>query len=68
MLEVINSYPNNKSAGLDNITKEIIRVFVNSKLIDHILDLYNLCLHQCETPKRWNISVVHPVPKNKEAK
>lgn len=64
----IKDYSSRKTPGVDGITKEIILVFIDTKLIDHYLNLFNLCWFTGTTPQRWNTAVVHPIPKTKDAK
>ena len=63
----IKAYPNNKSPGIDQITKEILMIYIDSPFIYHLLNLFNLCYYTCITPKRWNTTLILPIPKTKDS-
>lgn len=65
---VLKSYPNNKTAGLDGITKELLIYLINTKIMDHLLSLFNLCWKKSYIPISWNNSIVHPIAKDSNSK
>lgn len=44
----------NKAPGEDNIVIEAVKIG-GDRLLNNIKELFNLCLHQSETPTRWHL-------------
>jgi hypothetical protein len=64
VIEAINLYPNGKSPGSDYIDKTMLSVASASPAyIAALTGLYTSCLTSGYTPKRWNTSVIYPIPK-----
>ena len=63
----ITSYDNTKACGDDSLHNRILLALVHTKLPEHLSRLFKLCAACGITPTRWNISIVHPLPKTSDA-
>jgi hypothetical protein len=68
--QAIKAYPNSKSPGKDGIDKRVMQRVANApSFLECLTTLYNMCICTGSTPKRWNVSVIAPIPKTgKDAK
>jgi hypothetical protein len=62
--QAIKDYPHGKSPGEDGIDKRVLMALckVPSFMIG-LTRLYNGCIYSSYTPKRWNASIISPIPK-----
>ncbi|KAL1914143.1 uncharacterized protein VTP21DRAFT_11347, partial [Calcarisporiella thermophila] len=68
ILEFILNYPAHKSPGGDSIHREILLALQPAGFMDHLSHLFRLCALAGCTPRRWNCSVVFPIPKSDDAR
>ena len=62
--DAIRAYPSGKSPGIDGIDRRALLVLTEAHVFMECLTaLYNLCLTSGITPRRWNTSVISPIPK-----
>ena len=60
----IKAYPSGKSPGLDGIDRRVLWLLTAAPTFMELLTaLYNTCLATGFTPRRWNTSVIAPIPK-----
>jgi hypothetical protein len=62
----ISQYSTTKACGHDGIHISILKVLTNSPFLNHIHDLFSLCLTTGITPIRWNHTITNLIPKNTE--
>lgn len=65
--DVIMKYAVTKSAGMDGIHTLILRAVVDSQYTHLLSQLYQLCVACGLTPRRWNRSLIYPLPKTNTA-
>ena len=62
--DAIKAYPSGKSPGVDGIDRRVMWMLTNAPVYMRLLkSLYNMCLRTGLTPRRWNQSVIAPIPK-----
>lgn len=59
----IHRYSNTKSCGSDGIHTIILKMLTGSGLVNHLNTLFQSIWMTGLTPKRWNESLVFPIPK-----
>jgi hypothetical protein len=64
----VRQYSNTKSCGADSIHNRILQVLLCTALPSHLECLFRVCLELGRTPRRWNTSLVFPLPKRANAK
>lgn len=64
IVQAIKAYPDSKAPGLDGLDRRTLRCLCKSTMFIPLLTrLFHWCI-SCEyTPRRWNISLIHPIPK-----
>jgi len=66
---IIKNYSNSKCAGPEKIPVTIINELKESKLfIQHLIELFKLCVEWEITPTEWNSSLISAIPKNNNSK
>ena len=62
--ETIKAYPIEKSPGVDGIDRRVMWLLTSAPVYMRLLkSLFNMCLRTGLTPRRWNRSVIAPIPK-----
>ena len=63
----IRNYSNGKSPGLDGIDCRVLKSLLNNgSFIECTAFLFSLCYSYGYTPRRWNVSVIHSIPKSND--
>jgi hypothetical protein len=64
LADAIKAYPSGKSPGVDGIDRRVMWLLTRAPVFMRLLkSLYNMCLRTGITPRRWNQSVISPIPK-----
>jgi Reverse transcriptase (RNA-dependent DNA polymerase) len=61
----VRKYPKDKSCGIDGIHTNLILALLPTSFLARLSRLFVLCLEAGRVPKRWNNSVMFPLPKDK---
>lgn len=64
---LISKYDNSKACGDDSIHNRLLQALINTDLPLHLCSLFRICAQTGITPRRWNISILHPIPKTPDA-
>lgn len=61
----IKNYPAGKSPGIDGIDGRVLKCLLEApSFLVCLSKLFALCFEHGHTPQRWNLSIIHPIPKN----
>lgn len=66
--DIIMKYPGHKSCGSDGLHSVIFKNLIGTNLLDYIMIMFRLIWIYGYTPKSWNHSVVHLIPKKSNSK
>ena len=64
----IKKYPADRSCGSDSLHVCILRALLPSHMVKHLSSLFTMCALTGLTPRRWNQSLVFPIPKKQESR
>ena len=65
----IQHYPSGKSPGIDGIDGRVMKCLLNApSFLVCLSRLFTLCHQSGYTPRRWNESIIHPIPKDPSSK
>ena len=65
----ISKYPSSKSAGPDPFHSRIYKVLSSSKVfLNELSCLFTHFAKFCYTPREWNVSHIHPIPKQSDSR
>jgi len=62
----IKSQSASKGCGIDGIHIRLVKTLLETPLLDLLCRLYNLCLTSRVTPRAWNETSIHLLPKGKD--